>query len=154
MGLKEQISAKYKDSMKSKNIKAINTLRLILSAIKDKEIENRTKSDSKEINDEQILILLQNLIKQRNDSIDSFKKANREDLVTKENDEIEIISKFLPKQLSQEEVTDIIKNIIDEKKLSSIKDMGAIMGFLKSKYSGSVDMGLAGKIAKELLSIK
>ena len=153
MGLKEQISAKYKDSMKSKNIKAINTLRLILSAIKDKEIENRTKSDSKEINDEQILILLQNLIKQRNDSIDSFKKANREDLVTKENDEIEIISKFLPKQLSQEEVTDIIKNIIDEKKLSSIKDMGAIMGFLKSKYSGSVDMGLAGKIAKELLGI-
>ncbi len=153
MGLKEQISAKYKDSMKSKNIQAINTLRLILSAIKDKEIENRIKSDSKEINDEQILILLQNLIKQRNDSIDSFKKANREDLVTKENDEIEIISKFLPKQLSQEEVTDIIKNIIDEKKLSSIKDMGAIMGFLKSKYSGSVDMGLAGKIAKELLSI-
>ena len=153
MGLKEQISAKYKDSMKSKNIQEVNTLRLILSAIKDKEIENRTKPDSKEINEEQILILLQNLIKQRNDSIDSFKKANREDLVTKENDEIEIISNFLPKQLSQEEVTDIIKNIIDEKKLSSIKDMGAIMGFLKSKYSGSVDMGLAGKIAKELLSI-
>ena len=153
MGLKEQISAKYKDSMKSKNIQEINTLRLILSAIKDKEIENRTKPDSKEINDEQILILLQNLIKQRNDSIDSFKKANREDLVIKENDEIEIISNFLPKQLSQEEVTDIIKKIIDEKKLSSIKDMGAIMGFLKSKYLGSVDMGLAGKIAKELLSI-
>ena len=153
MGLKELISAKYKDSMKSKNIQEINTLRLILSAIKDKEIENRTKPDSKEINDEQILILLQNLIKQRNDSIDSFKKANREDLVIKENDEIEIISNFLPKQLSQEEVTDIIKKIIDEKKLSSIKDMGAIMGLLKSKYSGSVDMGLAGKIAKELLSI-
>ena len=153
MGLKELISAKYKDSMKSKNIQEVNTLRLILSAIKDKEIENRTKPDSKEINDEQILILLQNLIKQRNDSIDSFKKANREDLVTKENDEIEIISNFLPKQLSQEEVTDIIKNIIDEKKLSSIKDMGAIMGLLKSKYSGSVDMGLAGKIAKELLGI-
>ena len=153
MGLKEQISAKYKDSMKSKNIQEINTLRLILSAIKDKEIENRTKPDSKEINDEQILILLQNLIKQRNDSIDSFKKANREDLVIKENDEIEIISNFLPKQLSQEEVTDIIKKIIDEKKLSSIKDMGAIMGLLKSKYSGSVDMGLAGKIAKELLGI-
>ena len=153
MGLKEQISAKYKDSMKSKNTQEINTLRLILSAIKDKEIENRTKPDSKEINDEQILILLQNLIKQRNDSIDSFKKANREDLVIKENDEIEIISNFLPKQLSQEEVTDIIKKIIDEKKLSSIKDMGAIMGLLKSKYSGSVDMGLAGKIAKELLGI-
>ena len=153
MGLKEQISAKYKDSMKSKNIQEINTLRLILSAIKDKEIDNRTKSDSKEINDEQILILLQNLIKQRKDSIESFEKANRKDLVIKESDEIEIISNFLPKQLSQEEVKDLIKSIIDEKKLSSIKDMGAIMGFLKSKYSGSVDMGLAGKIAKDLLNI-
>ena len=153
MGLKEQISAKYKDSMKSKNIQEINTLRLILSAIKDKEIDNRTKSDSKEINDEQILILLQNLIKQRKDSIESFEKANRKDLVIKESDEIEIISNFLPKQLSQEEVKDLIKSIIDEKKLSSIKDMGAIMNFLKSKYSGSVDMGLAGKIAKDLLNI-
>ena len=95
MGLKEQISAKYKDSMKSKNTQEINTLRLILSAIKDKEIDNRTKSDSKEINDEQILILLQNLIKQRKDSIESFEKANRKDLVIKESDEIEIISNFL-----------------------------------------------------------
>ena len=153
MGLKEQISAKYKDSMKSKNTQEINTLRLILSAIKDKEIDNRTKSDSKEINDEQNLILLQNLIKQRKDSIESFEKANRKDLVIKESDEIEIISNFLPKQLSQEEVKDLIKSIIDEKKLSSIKDMGAIMKFLKSKYSGSVDMGLAGKIAKDLLNI-
>ena len=104
MNLRIQIEEKYKASIKSKNVDAINTLRLIKSAIKDKEIENRTGDNKGEINDQQILSLLQNLIKQRNDSIESFKLANRKDLIEKEKVEIEIINYFLPKQLDDKEI--------------------------------------------------
>ena len=97
------------------------------------------------------MLLLQNLIKQRNDSIDSFKLASRNDLVQNEQYEINLIKKFLPKQLSFEETDNIIKKIINEDNLSSIKDMGLLMNILKKKYSGSINMATAGKIAKSLL---
>ena len=102
MSLKEQIDEKYKNSVKSKNTNEINTLRLIKSAIQNKEIENRSANNPIEINDQQILGLMQNLIKQRRDSIESFKSANRTDLIELENKEIEIINQFLPKQLNKE----------------------------------------------------
>jgi len=153
MSLREQIDAKYKSSVKSKNTNEINTLRLIKSAIQNQEIENRSVNNPIEINDQQILGLMQNLIKQRRDSIESFKSANRTDLIEIENKEIEIINQFLPKQLNEEETKKIIVNFLKDNNLSSLKDMGKVMNYLKSNYTGSVEMRLAGKLAKELLNI-
>ena len=95
--------------------------------------------------------MLQNLIKQRKDSIELYKKASRDDLVKKEQFEIDLINSFLPKQLNEEDTDKIIKSIIEEKKLSSLKDMGTLMSILKDNYAGSIDMALAGKIAKSIL---
>ena len=151
MNLRIQIEEKYKTSIKSKNNDAINTLRLIKSAIKDKDIENRTGDNKDTIDDQQIISLLQNLIKQRKDSIELFKVANRKDLVDKETREIEIIKNFLPKQLNNKEIKILLDKFIKDNNLSSIKDMGTIMYYLKNNYPGKVDMALAGKLAKELL---
>ena len=151
MNLRELIETKYKEAIKSKNLDKTNTYRLIKSAIKDKDIESRTKGSKEEVNDQQILSLLQNLIKQRKDSIDSFKSASREDLINKEKSEIELISQFLPKQLDENQTNEIIKKIIDDNGFSSLKDMGSLMSNLKEKHSGSIDMALAGKIAKSFL---
>ena len=152
MNLRASIEEKYKKAVKSKNLDDTNALRLIKSAIKDKDIENRTKESSKQINDHQILALLQNLIKQRKDSIESFKIASRHDLIVKEELEIDLISQFLPKQLNKTETEEIIKEIIKKQSFSSLKDMGALMNNLKSEHTGSIDMATAGKIAKLLLN--
>ena len=149
MSLIDKIDEKYKSSIKEKDSNSINTLRLIRSAIKDKEISNRGKQET--ITDADVLFLLQNLVKQRKDSIEAFKKANRQDLIDKESLEISVIEKFLPKQKSENEIKEIIENIIKENNLSSIKDMGKLMGIIKSDYAGVIDMGVAGKIAKSSL---
>ena len=146
MSLIDEIDQKYKDSLKEKDSNSINTLRLIKSAIKDKEISLRSKQQSLE--DKDIISLLQSLIKQRKDSIEAFDKANRKDLIKKEQVEIEIIQKFLPSQKSEEETRLIIIKIIEENKFSSIKDMGNLMNKIKSDFMGEIDMGIAGKIAK------
>ena len=152
MSLRVSIEESYKEAFKSKQLEKVNTLRLIKSAIKDKDIENRTSESSKQINDHQILALLQNLIKQRKDSIESFKNASRDDLIVKEEIEIDLISQFLPNQLDEKETEEIIKEIIKKQSFSSLKDMGALMNNLKSEYAGSVDMAMAGKIAKLILN--
>ena len=152
MSLRVSIEESYKEAIKSKKLEKANTLRLIKSAIKDKDIENRTSESKKEINDHQITSLLQNLIKQRKDSIESFKTASRHDLIVKEQLEIDLIIQFLPKQLNERETEEIIKEIIKKQSFSSLKDMGALMNNLKSEYAGSVDMAMAGKIAKLLLN--
>ena len=152
MSIRLKIEEKYINAIKSKNTEETNALRLIKSAIKDKDIDNRTKDNNTEINDQQILVLLQSLIKQRKDSIDSFKLASRDDLIAKEQFEIDLIKQFLPKQLSELEIENIISNIIKEKKFSSLKDMGTLMNSIKVDHSGIVDMTTAGKIAKTLLS--
>ena len=149
MSLIDKIDEKYKSSIKEKDSNSINTLRLIRSAIKDKEISNRGKQET--ITDADVLSLLQNLVKQRKDSIEAFKKANRQDLIDKESLEISVIEKFLPKQKSENEIKEIIENTIKENNLSSIKDMGKLMGIIKSDYAGVIDMGVAGKIAKSSL---
>ena len=115
MSLRIKIEENYKNAIKNKNIKEINTLRLIKSAIKDKDIESRTKNKEEGITEAEIMSLLQNLIKQRKDSIESFKKASRDDLIAIEQSEINIISKFLPKQKNQEETEMLIDKIISEK---------------------------------------
>ncbi len=152
MNLRTTIEERYKNAIRAKNNDEINTLRLIKSAIKDKDIASRTTNQKEGINDTEIMSLLQNLIKQRNDSITSFESAGRDDLADTEKKEIEIISQFLPKQKTEEETKLLISNIIKEEKLLNIKDMGKLMSILKSKHSGSLDMGLAGKIAKSKLS--
>ena len=149
MSLVSKIEEKYKISIKEKDNNAINTLRLIKSAIKDKEISLRSKQEK--LLDKDILSLLQNMIKQRKDSIEAFSKANRTDLIDKEESEVAIIEKFLPQQLSEDETTKIILNIIQENNLTSIKDMGKLMNIVKSNYVGQIDMGVVGKIAKSSL---
>ena len=152
MSIREKIEKEYKKSILEKKPNITNTLRLVKSSIKDKDIEARTSGIDDGIKEAQIMTLLQSLIKQRNDSIDSFKKANRNDLIEKEKEEIEIIKSFLPLQKSEKETEEIIDTIIKTNNINSIKDMGKLMGFLKSDYSGQIDMGLAGKIAKSKLS--
>lgn len=151
MDLRTKINEKYKDALKLKNYDEVNALRLIRSAILDKDIQNRSSESKEPINEEKIVILLQSLVKQRKDSIEAFKSAKREDLINKEKKEIEIINQFLPKQLTEDEVNAIIKKFISENNISSIKEMGKIMGHLKSNYSGIIDMSIAGKLSKELL---
>ena len=152
MNLRESIEERYKEAIKSKNLEKANTLPLIKITLKDKDIENRTSESKKEINDHQITSLLQNLIKQRKDSIESFKTASRDDLIVKEQLEIDLIIQFLPKQLNERETEEIIKEIIKKQSFSSLKDMGALMNNLKSEYAGCVDMATAGKIAKLILN--
>ena len=149
MSLVDKIEEKYKVSIKEKDNNAINTLRLIKSVIKDKEIALRSKQEK--LLDKDILTLLQNMIKQRKDSIEAFAKANRSDLIVKEENELLVIEKFLPQQLSEEKIKEIIAKIIDEKNLSSLKDMGKLMTIIKTNYVGKIDMGVAGKIAKSSL---
>ncbi|MFL2510345.1 MAG: GatB/YqeY domain-containing protein [Alphaproteobacteria bacterium] len=153
MSLRLKIEENYKNAIKDKNNNEINTLRLIKSAIKDKDIESRTKNKEEGITESEIMSLLQTLIKQRKDSIDSFKQASRDDLIEIEQSEINIISEFLPKQKGEEETKTIIEKIINEKNYETIKDMGKLMGDLKTNYSGSIDMALAGKIAKSRFKV-
>ena len=150
MNLLEQINEKYKNSIKEKDSNATNTLRLIKSAIKDKQISLRGKQEN--FTDSDIILILQSLVKQRKDSIESFNKANRLDLIEVEQNEINIIECFLPSQKSEEETKEIIDTIIKDNNFDSLKDMGQLMNKLKSSYLGEIDMGVAGKIAKSSLS--
>ena len=151
MSLRNKIDEDYKQSIKNKDQKKTDTLRLIRSAIKDKDISSRTSENKEGINDSEILSLLLNLIKQRNDSIEQFQKAKRDDLIKNEQREIEIINEYLPQQKTQEETEKIINEIISGNNLESIKDMGKLMSIIKNDYAGEVDMGLVGKIAKSKL---
>ena len=149
MSLIDKIDEKYKTSIKEKDSNSINTLRLVRSAIKDKQISIRGKKDN--LSDSDLISLLQSLIKQRKDSIEAFGKANRDDLIAKEKAEIEVIEVFLPKQKSEDETKKIIEFIIEENKLTTIKDMGELMNKIRSEYLGEIDMGVASKIAKSCL---
>ena len=154
MSIREDIENQYKKSIKEKNIDHTNTLRLVKSAIKDKDIAVRSDGVKNGVSDQEILSLFQNLIKQRKDSIESFKIANREDLIEKEKIEIEIINSFLPNQKNEKETEEAILGIIEKEQLSSLKDMGKLMNLLKNTYAGQIDMSLAGKIAKANLTNK
>jgi len=153
MNIRDDIEKKYKQSLLEKKTDLTNTLRSIKSSIKYKDIEARGLGSKDEITDQEILLLFQNLIKQRKDSIESFKIAKRQDLIEKEQNEIQIINLFLPHQKSEKETENIIDKLIQKQNLNSLKDMGKLMSSLKTDYSGEIDMGLAGKIAKLKLSI-
>ncbi len=151
MSLKKQIDTKLMEALKAKDKKTYPTLRLIVSAIKDAEIAGRSKGQ-KEVSDSDITSLLKKMIKQRNESCEVFKKAGRSELLENETREIEIISSFLPKQLSEDETKKICQETIKSVGASSMKDMGKVMGTLKSKYADTLDFSKVSAIIKGLLS--
>ena len=152
MAIKDKIDLDYKNSLKLKEKIKISTYRLILSGIKDLDITNRSGPQKKETDDEDIKKLLKKMIKQRNESIEVYKKNNRHDLLEIEKQEQEILSSYLPQQMTEEETKKICVDIINSTKASSIKDMGKVMGELKKNYLDTLDFSLAGKILKELLN--
>ena len=152
MSLKDKIDTDYKNILKSKDKIQISTYRLILSGIKDLDISNRSGPNKKSTDDGDIKKLLKKMIKQRSESIDIYKKSNRKDLLEVEQKESEILSDYLPKQLSEEETKKICTETVSALGASSIKDMGKVMGELKKKYADSLDFAKAGSLLKELLS--
>ena len=152
MSLREKINQQFNVAMKDKNKALVSTLRLILAAIKERDIANRTGGKKEEVKDQEIIRTLQKMKKQRQDSADLYKKGGRQELLNAEMAEIQIINTFLPKQLTEEETKKICKEIIESTGASSIKDMGKIMGSLKQKHSDSIDFSKANVIIKDLLS--
>ena len=151
MSLKKQIEDNLNEALKAKDKKTYPTLRLIVSAIKDAEIAGRSKGQ-KDIKDSDIIALLKKMIKQRNESCEVYKKAGRTELLENEKREIEVINKFLPNQLSEEETKKICEETIKSVNATSMKDMGKIMGVLKSKHADSLDFSKVSSILKELLN--
>ena len=152
MNLRKQIEEKYVNAIKSKNADETNALRLIKSAIKDKDIANRTSENNTEINDQQILVLLQSMIKQRKESFTQFEAAGRVELAQKENREIEILSNFLPTQLSKEEINLAISKALNDLNVQSSQDIGKVMGLLNNNLKGKADMSLVSQLVKNELN--
>ena len=152
MSLKETIETEYKNALKSKDKTKISTYRLILSSIKDLDIANRSGPNKKETDDEDIKKLFKKMVKQRAESIEIYKKNNRTDLLEVEQNEYDILTSFLPKQLSEDETKKICEDLILKLGASSIKDMGKVMGELKKKHSDEIDFAKAGILLKQLLN--
>ena len=152
MSLKDTIENEYKTALKSKNKNKISTYRLILSSIKDLDITNRSGPNKKETDDDDIKKLLKKMVKQRAESIDIYKKNNRKDLLEVEQNEYDILTSFLPKQLSEEETKKICADVISKIGANSLKDMGKVMGELKKTHADEIDFSKAGSMIKELLN--
>ena len=152
MSLKETIETEYKNALKSKDKIKISTYRLILSSIKDLDISNRSGPNKKKTDDEDIKKLLKKMMKQRTESIDIYKKNNRSDLLEIEQNEFNILSSFLPKQLNDEDTKKICEKTISKLGANSIKEMGKVMGELKKKHADEIDFSKAGTLLKQLLN--
>ena len=154
MSLKDTIKNEYKTALKSKDKKKISTYRLILSSIKDLDIVNRSGPNKKDTDDEDIKKLLKKMVKQRAESIDIYKKNNRNDLLEVEQNEYDILTGFLPRQLGEDETKKICADLIAKLGANSIKDMGKVMGELKKTHSDEIDFAKAGPMIKDLLNKK
>ena len=152
MSLKQTIENEYKNALKFKDKNKISTYRLILSSIKDLDIVNRSGPNKKETDDEDIKKLLKKMVKQRAESIDIYKKNNRTDLLEVEQNEYDILTSFLPKQLNEEETKKICADVISKIGANSLKDMGKVMGELKKTHADEIDFSKAGSLIKELLN--
>ena len=152
MSLKQTIENEYKNALKSKDKNKISTYRLILSSIKDLDIVNRSGPNKKDTDDEDIKKLLKKMVKQRAESIDIYKKNNRTDLLEVEQNELDILSGFLPKQIGEEETKKLCGEVIAKLGASSVKDMGKVMGELKKTHADEIDFAKAGPLIKELLN--
>ena len=149
--LREEISTALKDSIKAKETCATATLRLITAAVKDRDIAARDKGNQQGISDQEILSLMQSMIKQRHESAAAYEAGKRQDLADREREEITVIERFLPTQMSSDEVTQAVDAVIQETGSGCIKDMGKCMGVLKEKYAGRMDFSKASAIVKERL---
>ena len=149
MSLEKKIEEKLNESLKNKDKTVFPTLRLILSAIKDFKIASKVREGS--LKDQEIISILKKMNKQRNDSCEAYKKAGRDDLLKKEQDEIAIINNFLPKQMNEEETKKICQNVIESVGATSVKDMGKIMGVLKKEYGDVLDFSKVSNLIKEIL---
>ena len=152
MSLREKINKQFNTALKSKNKTLVSTLRLILAAIKERDIANRTSEKKEEVKDTEIIKVLRKMKKQRQDSADLYRKGKRQELEKAELAEIKIIDTFLPKQLNEEETKKICEEVIESLGASSIKDMGKIMGSIKQKYAETIDFSKVNIIVKGLLS--
>ena len=151
MSVKQQIESKLNEALKAKDKNTYPTLRLVVSAIKDAEIAGRSKGQ-KEVADSEVTAILKKMIKQRNESCEVYKKAGRKELLESETREIEVINVFLPKQLSEEETKKICQETVKNVGATSMKDMGKVMGALKSKHADTIDFSKVSSIIKELLN--
>ena len=154
MGLREQFTEQMKEAMKAKDTRRLSTLRMILAALKDKDIANRTEASREGISDDDVLGLLAKMIKQREESAIAFDTGARPEMAKSEREEIEIIRSFMPKQMSAEESKAAVQTMIAEVGAASIKDMGKVMAALKERYAGQMDFAKASGMTKELLSAK
>jgi len=149
--LRNELNSAMKDALKKNEQKTLSTIRLILAALKDRDIVARGKGNSDGISDEEVLSMLQSMIKQRRDSIAMYEQAGRCDLAEGEEVEISVITSFMPKQLSDDEINTCVKEAISKLNASSLKDMGKIMSYLKERYLGRMDFGKASSLVKENL---
>lgn len=149
--LRQELSESLKEAMKAKDSCATSTIRLILAALKDRDIAARTQGSGEKLSDEEILEVLQKMVRQRRDSIEMYAKGDRQDLVDRESREIEIIERFLPTPLSDAESAVAVRDVIGELGASSLKEMGQVMGELKRRHAGRMDFSKASALVKEAL---
>lgn len=152
MDKRTEINNALKDALKSKDLVATATVRLILAALKDRDISARSKGNSEGVDETEILSMLSSMIKQRQESAKVYSEAGRDDLAEREEQEVDIIQSFMPAQLTDEELSNAISDLIAELGASDIKDMGKVMAELKSRYAGQVDMSKAGAEVRQKLS--
>ena len=149
--LRQRLNDALKEAMKSKDARGVSTLRLILAALKDRDIANRTADAREGIGEDEILKLLQSMIKQRRDSIEAYTKGNRPDLAQQEQEEIQVIESFLPAQMNDAEIDAAVAAAIAETKADSLKQMGQVMTVLRERFAGKLDMAKAGARVKAKL---
>jgi len=149
--MRSELDENLKEAIKSQEKQRVATLRLINAAIKDRDIAVRSEENTEGVSDDEIILILSNMVKQRKQSIIQYEEGGRIELAEREREEIKIIQEFLPNQLTNEEIQAEISKIIDAEEQLSIKDMGKIMGELKNKFSGRMDFGKASEIVKALL---
>ncbi len=150
--LREELNQSLKEAMRARDQQALTTVRLILAALKDRDIQARTEGQGDGIGDDEILDMLTKMVKQRREAMSLYEKGNRQDLVDKEQSEIDVIQRFLPKQLNESETEAAVLQAIGELEAISVKDMGRVMGVLKQRYAGRMDFGKASGLAKARLS--
>lgn len=149
--MRDRINSAMKQAMRDKEVLRLSTLRLVMAAIKDRDIAARVDGVDNSVSDDEILAILGKMIKQRKDSATAYGNAGRTELAAQELSEIEIITGFLPKQLNDDEIEDVVKKVINDSGASGIRDMGKVMGLLKKNYTGQMDFGKAGGVVKSLL---
>jgi uncharacterized protein len=149
--LRTQFTESLKTAMKAKDVRTTATLRLILAALKDRDIAARTKGNGGEIDDAAILVMLQSMIKQRRESITLYEQGGRLELAEQEREEIEVIERFMPAQMDEDAIAEAVKAVIDELGAASLKDMGRAMGALKERFSGEMDFSKASALVKDRL---